>query len=320
MQYGKVPGIDKRISRVVQGAIMLTSETESEGFALLDAAYAHGCNTFDTAHVYGNGECDRVLGRWIAARGLRDQIVVIGKGAHHNADRKRVTPFDITADIYDTLARMRTDHIDLFLLHRDDPGVPAGPIVETLHEHKTAGRIRAYGGSNWTTERIAQANAYAQAHGLTPFAASSPHFSLAEQIEAPWDDCVTITGAANAAQREWYLREQMPLFCWSSLAGGWFSGRLTRENQAEHTDTLYMRCYGCEANWRRLERAASLGRARGLSAAQIALAYVLNQPFNVFALVAAYTPDEFAASAAAVSVSLSKEEMAWLDLQTDERP
>ncbi len=320
MKYGHVPGIEKRISRVAQGAVMLTSETEVEGFALLDAVFEHGCNTFDTAHVYGNGECDRVLGRWIAARGLRDQVVVIGKGAHHNADRKRVTPFDITADIYDTLARMRTDYIDLYLLHRDDPAVPVGPIVETLHEHKEAGRILAYGGSNWTTIRIAEANAWAREHGLTPFAASSPHFSLAEQIEAPWDDCVTITGAANAAQREWYLREQMPLFCWSSLAGGWFSGRLTRANQAEHADTLYMRCYGCEANWRRLERATDLGKARGLSAAQIALAYVFNQGFNVFALVAAYTPDEFASSAAAVSVILSKEEMAWLDLQTDERP
>lgn len=320
MKYGYVPGIEKRISRIAQGAIMLNSETEAEGFALLDAAYAHGCTAFDTAHVYGDGECDRVLGRWIAARGLRDQIVVIGKGAHHNADRKRVTPFDITADIHDTLARMRTDYIDLYLLHRDDPSVPVGPIVEILHEHRAAGRIHAYGGSNWRAERIAEANAYAKAHGLTPFVASSPHFSLAEQIDAPWDDCVTITGAANAPQRDWYLREQLPLFCWSSLAGGWFSGRLSRDNQEEHADTLYMRCYGCEANWRRLERAIALGRKRGLSAAQIALAYVLNQDLNAFALVAAYSPEEFVASAAAVSAALSEAEMAWLDLRTDEGP
>ena len=140
MKYGNIPGVDKRISRVAQGAIMLNSETETEGFALLDASYAHGCTTFDTAHVYGDGECDRVLGRWIAARGQRDKIVVIGKGAHHNADRKRVTPFDITADIYDTLARMRTDYIDLYRLYSVDDD-----RMNLMTKAKQAGKIRAVG-------------------------------------------------------------------------------------------------------------------------------------------------------------------------------
>ncbi len=65
--------------------------------------------------------------------------VHIGKGAQHNRDRRRVTPFDITSNLYDSLARFRTDYIDLYLLHRDDPNVPVGPIVETLNEHYEAG-------------------------------------------------------------------------------------------------------------------------------------------------------------------------------------
>lgn len=319
MKYGQVPGISKPVSRLVQGAIMLNSEMESEGFALLDAAFEQGCNTFDTAHVYGGGECDRVLGRWMNSRGIRDKVVVLGKGAHFNADRKRVTDFDITSDLYDVLARMKTDYIDLFVLHRDDPSVPVGPIVEILNEHKEAGRIHAFGGSNWTVDRIVAANTYAKEHGLTPFAVSSPHFSLAEQIDPPWEGCITITGAANAAQCEWYRREQFPLFCWSSLAGGWFSGRLTRENQAEHAETLYMRCYGCEANWQRLERARTLATERGLTVTQVALAYVLNQDSNVFPLVAAFTPDEFRGLVPALEVKLTKQAMAWLDLQSDSR-
>lgn len=319
MQYGRIPGVTKPVSRLIQGGIMLNSEDEAAGYALMDAVFALGCNTIDTAHVYGTGDCERVLGRWIASRGIRDQLVILDKGAHHNADRKRVTPFDITADIYDSLARLKTDYIDLYLLHRDDPAVPTGPIVETLHEHQRAGRIHAYGGSNWTTDRIAAANAYARDHGLTPFVASSPHFSLAEQIEAPWDDCITITGAGAQAHRAWYRHEQLPLLCWSSLAGGWFSGRLSRDNQAEHADTLYMRCYNCEANWQRLERARALGAERGLSAAQVALAYVLHQGFNAFPLVAAYSGNEFAACAAALDVTLTAGELAWLDLQSSER-
>ena len=315
MKYGQVPGIDKPVSRLVQGSVMLTAENEAEGFALLDAVFEQGCNTFDTAHIYNGGDSDRVLGRWMAARGNRERVVVLGKCAHHNADRKRVTPFDITADLYDVLARMKTDYLDLFVLHRDDPDVPVGPIVDILNEHKRAGRIRAFGGSNWTAARIAAANAYATDHGLTPFALGSPHFSLAEQIEAPWDDCITITGTAQAQQRAWYRETQCPLFCWSSLAGGFFSGRLTRANQDEHAETLYLRCYGCEANFQRLERAESLAKKRGITLTQVALAYVLNQPFNLFSLVAAFTPEEFPGLVPALDIVLSQEELAWLNLE-----
>lgn len=318
MVYGTVPGVDKPVSRLVQGAIMLSPETEAENFALLDAVFAAGCNTFDTAHIYGNGDSERVLGRWVNARGVREKVVILDKGAHHNTDRRRVTPWDITADIHDSLARLKTGYIDLYLLHRDDPSVPVGPIVETLNEHRAAGRIRAFGGSNWRAERIAEANAYAAARGLIPFAASSPHFSLAEQIQAPWDDCISITGP-RAAERGWYEETAMPLFCWSSLAGGWFSGRLTRQNRADHADMLYMYCYGSGENFTRLERAAELGREKGLSTAQIALAYVLGRPMNAFPLVAAYTPDEFRALAEVVEVKLSPAEQAWLNLERDDR-
>ncbi len=315
MQYGIVPGIEKPVSRIVQGTVMLSGEREAENFTLLDAAFEAGCTTFDTAHVYGGGECERVFGRWVKDRGLRDRIVLLGKGAHHGAAGKRVTPADITADLGESLDRLGMDYIDLYLLHRDDPSVPVGPIVETLHDLRKAGRIHAYGGSNWSARRIAEANQYARAHDLTPFAASSPHFSLAEQLEAPWEDCISITGADNAEQRAWYQERQFPIFCWSSLAGGWFSGRLTRSNEAAHRDTLYMRCYGSEDNWQRLERCAQLAGIKGCTITQIALAWVLNQPYAVFPLVAAYTPGEFQACAAALDLSLSPEECAWLNLE-----
>jgi aryl-alcohol dehydrogenase-like predicted oxidoreductase len=146
MQYGQVPGIDKPISRLVQGTVPVNSDDLDKGFALLDEVYALGCNAFDTAHVYGNGDSERTLGRWIRERGRREQVVIITKGAHPNADRQRVTPFDITSDLHDSLARLQVETIDLYLLHRDDPTAPVGPIVEVLNEHKTAGRIHAFGG------------------------------------------------------------------------------------------------------------------------------------------------------------------------------
>ena len=318
MRYGTIPGLDKPVSRIVQGCIMLNPENEADNYALLDAVYEAGVNAFDNAHVYGNGDTERVFGRWVASRGIRDKVVLLDKGAHHNADRKRVTPYDIEADIHDSLARLRFDHIDLYALHRDDPSVPVGPVVEALHAQREAGLIGPYGGSNWRADRIAAANNHACANGLNPFAFSSPHFSLAEMVEAPWDDCISITGP-HASEQAWYRDRLMPLFTWSTLSGGWFSGRLSRANRAEHSDTLYMRCYGCDANFRRLERATLLGEERGLSPAQVALAYVLNQDLNVFPLVAAFTAAEIRKLAAAVDVKLSPEDLAWLDLRAGTR-
>ena len=127
MKYGQLPGINKPISRLVQGTIMCSTKEQEKNNDLLDSVYEQGINTFDTAHVYGSGECERSVGAWFNSRGLREEIVLIGKGAHLNQDRQRVTPFDISADIHDSLARFKTDYIDLYLLHRDDPDVPVGP-------------------------------------------------------------------------------------------------------------------------------------------------------------------------------------------------
>jgi len=319
MQYGNVSGVDKPFSRIVQGTVMTPGEDEARWHDLFDAVFAMGCNTFDTAHIYSAGDNERSVGRWIDARGIRDKVVIIGKGAHHNADRKCVTPYDITAHLFDSLARFQTDYIDCYLLHRDDPSVPVGPIVETLNEHLHAGRIRAFGGSNWTARRIAQANAYAAERKLTPFVATSPQYSLAEMLEEPWDGCTSISGPQGESDRAWYAEQKVAVFAWSSLAGGFLSGRLTRENLPQHEEELYYRCYVNEPNLQRLDRAVELAREKSVTVPQIALAYVLNQELDVFSLAAPYTPAEFQANLAALELRLSPEELAWLDIESDVR-
>jgi aryl-alcohol dehydrogenase-like predicted oxidoreductase len=322
VNYGRVPGVDKPVARIVQGTVMVRSEEVEKSFALLDEVFELGGTTFDTAHQYGGGDSERTFGRWVRERGLRDEVVVIGKGAHHNADRKRVTPFDITADLFDSLARFGFDHIELYLLHRDDPSVPVGPIVEVLNEHLSEGRIGAFGGSNWTPERLREANAYARENDLTPFVASSPNLSLAEQAVEPWPGCVSISGRAGESDREWYAREGIPLFTWSSLAGGFFSGRFTRDNLDSfdgYLDLLCVETYCLEENFERLDRARVLAAERGLTVPQIALAYVLDQPLEVFALVGCNTGEEFRANVAAGDIQLTPEELAWLE-SGGERP
>jgi aryl-alcohol dehydrogenase-like predicted oxidoreductase len=322
MQYGHVPGVEKPISRLVQGTVAMDARHKDEAFKVLDEVFALGCNTFDTAHVYSAGENERTVGKWVNERRVRERVVIIGKGAHHNADRKRVTPFDITADLYDSLARFQFDCIDLYLLHRDDPSVPVGPIVEVLNQHKEAGLINAFGGSNWSPKRIQEANDYAAQHNLTPFVASSPQFSLAEQVKEPWAGCISISGPANKPSRDWYQANQMPVFAWSSLAGGFFSGRFTRDNLDtfdKYYDKVCIDAYAYEDNFKRLERAGQLAGELGLTVPQIAMAWVMNQPLNIFALVGTANGSEFQANMEALALKLDPQTLAWLNLETDTR-
>ena len=124
MLYSKIPGIDKPVSRLVLGTMWINTKTLDTAFPVLDAFYAAGGNCLDTAHGYGGGDNERAVGQWINERGLRDEIVILGKGAHHSQDRKRVTPYDIQSDLHDSLARFKVDSIDLYILHRDDPDEP----------------------------------------------------------------------------------------------------------------------------------------------------------------------------------------------------
>jgi len=320
MQYGHIPGVEKKISRIVQGTIQINTGDEAIGFGQMDAAWEAGINAFDTAHVYGGGANDKFFGRWIKARGVRDEVVVLAKGAHHNDVRRRVTPYDIAADLHDTLARMQIEFLDLYVLHRDDTAVSVEPIVDALNQFHREGKIGAFGGSNWTTARLAAANAYAAKSGQIPFAVSSPNFSLADQKKEPWEGCVTISGPTNTGEREWYAEHKMPLFTWSSMAGGFLSGRITPENQGEFTgyfDKLAVECYASPDNFERLERAKTLAMEKGLTMPQIALAYVLHYPLDIYALVGSANAAEIAANIVALNTPLTMQEMDYLDLRAD---
>ncbi len=319
MEYGQIEGVGKPISRLVQGTVAMSPAQPEAAFALLDAVFAEGCTALDTAHVYGKGESERMVGNWLRERGLRDKMVIITKGAHHSEDRQRVTPFDIEADLHDSFARLGTEHIDIYLLHRDDPGVPVGPIVEVLNQYQAKGQIGVFGGSNWSHERIAAANEYAYAHNLKPFTVSSPNFSLAEQVREPWANCISIAGEKGETARAWYGARKMPLFAWSSLAGGFFSGRFRPDNLdtfTDYFDKVAVNSYCSEENLERLERAKALAEEYGVTLPQIALAYVLNQGLDVYALVGCKTVEEFRDNVAALELKLTPGEITWLELKT----
>lgn len=323
MEFGNIEHVTKPVSRLVHGAIMLRVEEQDHWFTVLDALYETGCRAWDSAHNYSGGDSERVLGAWMDARRNRDEIVILTKGCHHTADRRRVTPYDISTDLHTSFARLKTDYIDIYVLHRDDPEVPVGPIVEELNKYHEAGRIGAFGGSNWKPHRIAEANEYAEKHGLKPFTVSSPNFSLAEQFDEPWADCFTISGPQNADDRAWYVDQNMPLFTWSSLAQGFFSGRITRANWESVKDDFpepVSRCYAHEANFKRMDRVEELAKEKDMTVPQIALAYTIQNPgLDVYALIGTFTGAEFTENLKALEVKLTPEEIEWLDLRRKTR-
>ncbi|MBA2627783.1 MAG: aldo/keto reductase [Gemmatimonadales bacterium] len=323
MKYGSVVGVSKPVSRVALGTMIITTREYEQSCRLLDAAMKLGCSTLDTAYVYAGGESERAIGKWMKERNNREQVVVLTKGCHHNQDRKRVTPFDISADLHDSLARLQTSYVDIYLLHRDDTSVPVGPIVEALNEHHRAGRIRAFGGSNWTHERMQQANDYAKSKNLVPFTASSPNFSLAEQVNDPWGPgCVTISGPQQEGARAWYRSANMPMFAYSSLARGLLSGRVSRANfetSKQQLDDACRNAYCHEVNFQRLDRVEQLAKEKGVTVPQLSMAWIMNQPLNAFALVGAANEQELAATIAGAELKLSAEDCAWLDLKSATR-
>jgi aryl-alcohol dehydrogenase-like predicted oxidoreductase len=249
---------------------------------------------------------------------MRDEMVVMGKGAHHLATlERRVTPAAIHEDIGTSLGEMGIDTIDVYMLHKDDPAADVGPIVDALNEEVAQGRIKMFGGSNWTHQRIAEANAYAGAQELSPFTVSSPNLALAVPNEPMWVGCVSI--ANDEAAQAWYRETDMPLFAWSSQARGFFSGRYRPDlSDGETVDTQnVIRTYYSADNWERYRRADELSERKGCTVGQIALAWVLHHPLNVHALIGPATTSQLDDCLGTLHVELTPEEVAWLNLAAE---
>lgn len=321
MKYVEIPYVDKKVSRIFYGTAMPPFMTGGDGNDLLDAIFATGVTAFDTARNYLASE--KSLGKWILERNMREKIVLLSKCSHPSMfGKKRVNEKEICKDFAKSVHYLNTDYIDIYLLHRDDPDVEVGEIVEVLNAMHEEGKIGAFGGSNWTHERIALANEYAYAHNLIPFSVSSPNFSLAEQIADPWGGgCVTISGPGNKDARGWYEKNQMPVIAYSSLGRGLFSGRL-RGNEPERAgeilDGVAMKGYNCPDNFERLRRCEKLAEMKQCSVPQIAMAWVYNQKMNTFAVVSTSNPKRMGDNIAALSISLTENEMLYLDLEREE--
>lgn len=317
MRYLNVHGIGRPLSVIALGTAtrVFTPETFSRAAALLDTFLDAGGNLIDTAHIYNLGASEKTLGRWLKASGKREQIVLVTKGCHPTIDPNnilgkpwlpRVTPEALRADLSESLERLQTDYIDLYLLHRDDESVPVGPLIQALNTEQARGRIRAFGASNWHTARIAEANAYAAQHDLNGFVISSSQFGLVQPPRTRFPGSV----ALSETERAWHTANHFPLLAWSSLGAGFVAriaqGQGTRDNPDADA-------FSSDENSARVHRAQALAARKGATPIQIALAYAVSQDFPLSAVVGSTTVANLQQLLAAVEMSLDAEDSTFLE-------
>ena len=318
MQYAKIPYVEKKVSRILYGTAAPPFMTGEDGKDLLDAVFAAGVNTFDTARGYMQAE--KSLGDWMEERQNRDQVVILSKCGHPDFNgRKRINEKEIREDFARSSQDLKTDFIDIYLLHRDDPDVEVGRIVGIFNALHAEGKIGAFGGSNWTHQRIEAANEYAYAHNLIPFSVSSPNFGLADQVQDPWGGgCITISGPANVEAREWYRKNQMPVIAYSSLARGLFSGKVRSDEPRaleRVLDEPGMKGYGYPENLERLRRCEELAKEKNYTVPQIAMAWIYSQDIQSFAVVSTAKVSRMQENIDALHIHLTEDEVRYLDLR-----
>ena len=299
----RIPGLDKPVSAAALGFEFFPNFAAAS--LTLDAFYEAGGNIFDTAYIYAGGKTESIFGDWHTSRGVpREEIVLIGKGAHSPL----CYPDVIARQLDQSLERLKTDYVDVYFMHRDNPDIPVGEFVDAMDAEVRRGRIRGiFGGSNWTRERMDEAADYAAKNGKTAPAALSNNFSLAEMLDPIWAGCIA---ASDDAWKEWLNERQIPNFAWSSQGRGFFTERAGRDKR---DDEEIVRVWYSERNFERRDRAIELAKKLGCSPIHIALAYVIAQPFPVVPLIGPRTVAELEDSLSALQVKLSDEEVRWLE-------
>jgi aryl-alcohol dehydrogenase-like predicted oxidoreductase len=318
MRYVEMTGTDLHVSAICLGTGALGSTVpQQEAFELLDLFLELGGNFLDSAKVYADwlpGErsiSEKTIGRWLRSRAVRDRVLVATKGAHPELatmDVPRLSPQEIVSDLDASLQSLQVDTIDLYWLHRDDPARPVGEIIDTLHDQAMAGKIRYYGCSNWRVPRIAAAQAYAREHRFSGFVADQMQWSLAHPAPGTSSDPTTV--AMDEELYGYHRDTGMPAVPYSSQAGGFF--QKIDAGEEERLSPGARRRYDHTVNRRRMARIREIRNETGLNVTQLALGYLLSQPFPTIPIVGCKTEAHLRDSLSAADVSLTPGQVAYL--------
>ncbi|RAV11482.1 aldo/keto reductase [Paenibacillus contaminans] len=319
MQLKPVTGTDLLCSTFCLGGASIGSRlNQEESFRLMDAYAERGGNFIDTAQVYANwlpaievSISEKTIGLWMKARKNRNQMLVSTKGAHpflESMQLSRMSQKDIAQDVEGSLRNLQVDTIDFYILHRDDTHRPVQEILETMNEQVKAGRIRYFGCSNWSTERIIEAQDYAKANGVQGFSGNQMMWSLAEADQTQVVDPTLI--AMDSVMKQYHIVSGMPAFPYSSQAQGlftkWDSGQFSPD------DRRISPMYRTAVNRARFDRTKKLASELSRSITEIVLSYLTSQTFHTFPIIGCRTQDQLEASLKAEDLKLTQDQLAFL--------
>lgn len=314
MQYTNLGKTGLRVSRICLG--MMTYGTpewrdwvldEGASRPFIQRALDLGINFFDTADVYSLGVSEEVTGRALRDLAQRERVVIATKvhGAMSDDPNDRgLSRKHIMAGIDNSLRRLGTDYVDLYQIHRYDSNTPIEETMEALHDVVKAGKARYIGASSMYAWQFVTAQHTADRHGWTRFVSMQNHYNLVYREEE---------------------REMIP-YCqatgvgvipWSPLARGFLAGNRSKAGWGETTrsksDDFAHRIYYQESDFSIVDRVQALAAARGVSSAQIALAWMLHKPGISAPIIGASKMKHLEEAVAALDIQLSPEEMASLE-------
>ena len=319
MKYDKIDGLDKKISKLIMG-----NDNQSyfdEAAKLWDYWMDVGGNAFDTAYIYGSGSMEKLLGEWHRKRNNLEELVIVAKGAHTpNCD-----PESISKQLTESLDRLQTETADIYIMHRDNTEIPVDEFMDVLNEEKNKGRIKIFGGSNWTLDRFKEANNWADTHNKSKFSILNNNLALAKMVKPLWDGCIS----SNDDEILKYLEETKTAhLSWSSQARGYFlseeivkniEDKITQDESSwrqlgEHSSGP-LSCYDSEDNRERKRRASELAKENETEVQNIAGAWPINLQFPSFALIGPRVVDELTSNLKNLDIELTEEQVAWLNLK-----
>jgi len=287
---------------------------EEASFAVLDRYVAAGGNFVDTADVYSSwlpdhdgGESEAVIGRWLAARGNRDDVVIATKvGMHFKAGLANLQPASIARACDESRARLGVETIDLYYAHRDDEEVPLQDSLGAFDALVREGKIAHVGLSNFTAPRLREALAVVEREGYAPISVLQPQYNLLDRAGVE-DELQGVCVEHGIAVVPFY-----------GLAMGFLSGKYSRDSVAAEMGTPRakgaMKVYGSqERSWTTLDAARAVAAAHGATVAAVALAWLKRRDAVVAPIASARSVEQLEELLGMVDVELTHDEIAALD-------
>src|SRR5689334_13086106 len=310
------------VSNLCLGTMTFGAEAdEATSHAQLDAFVEAGGNFVDTADVYAQGTSEEIIGRWFANRpaDVTEPVVLATKGRFPLDDSPNglgLSNRHLTRALDNSLRRLGLDSIDLYQMHAFDAWTPMEETLRTLDGFVRSGKIRYWGLSNFTGWQLTKAVYLARQLGLTPPVTLQPQYSLLVR-EIEWE---IVPAALDAG---------LGLLPWSPLGGGWLSGKYRRDQQPSGDTRLGedprrgMEAYdrrGVPRTWAVIDAVQKVAEDRGVSMAEVALAWVTARPGVTSTILGARTAGQLEANLRSAGLRLTAAETAALDTASDPRP